>query len=122
MDTVIKLISTNPVQRPDGTWTGTPEGREVFAKVQSATRYEFLEAARAGLNPSYRFDIFAGEYHGENIVEYNGQTYSVYRTYQSDANAYVSAQLRERQELTADYIQLYVQREGGTIGVGDNGH
>lgn len=117
MDSVIKLISTNPVQQPDGTWKDKPSAREVLCRVQSVSRAEFFGAGRAGLNPAYRFDVFAAEYHGETVVEYNGETYAVYRTHQSDANTYVGQNLRARQELLADYIELYVQKEGGTIGI-----
>ena len=121
MDTVIKLIAENPAQRPDGTWTAEPAAREVFAKVQSVTRSEFFGAGRVGLNPAYRFVVFSGDYHGETVVEYNGQNYAVYRTHQSDSNTYITDGLRARQELMQDYIELYAQREGGVIGQSNDG-
>ena len=115
MDGVIKLISSNPTQRADGTWDSSPTARDVLCKVQSVSRKEFFANNREGLNPALRFDVFAAEYQGETLVEYNGARYSVYRTHQSDANTYVGANLRQRQELMMDYIELYVQREGGTV-------
>ena len=45
--------------------------------------------------------MFFGDYSGESVVEYNGGTYSVYRTY-----------LRK-----TDIIELYVERKGGTNGI-----
>lgn len=115
MDSVIKLILANPTQREDGTWTTEPTEREVLCKVQSVSRKEFFANNREGMNPALRFDVFAAEYNGETLVEYNGARYSVYRTHQSDANTYVGQNLRKRQELMMDYIELYVQREGGTV-------
>lgn len=47
------------------------------------------------------FLVFAGEYSGEALVEYDGKTYAIYRTYR---------------DLNSDYIELYAQREGGTNG------
>ena len=44
--------------------------------------------------------MFFGDYEGESIVEYNGETYSVYRKYQTNT----------------DTIELYVERKGGTNG------
>ena len=69
--------------------------------MDSVTRSEFYEAGRNGLNPEYRFTMFFGDYSGESVVEYNGDTYSVYRTY-----------LRK-----TDIIELYVERKGGTNGI-----
>ena len=46
--------------------------------------------------------MFFGDYNGEKLLSYNGQTYSVYRTYQGKN----------------DTIELYVERKGGTNGKG----
>jgi len=74
--------------------------RDVYCQVDSVTRSEFFEAGRAGLNPEYRFTMFAGDYHGEAVCEYYGKRYAIYRTYFA----------------RNDNIELYVQREGGTNG------
>jgi hypothetical protein len=50
------------------------------------------------LNPEFKFTMFFGDYSVESIVEYQGKTYAVYRTY-----------LRR-----TDIIELYVERKGGT--------
>ena len=52
------------------------------------------------MNPAYKMTMFSGDYDGESIVEYLGETFSVYRTYQSNT----------------DTIELYVERKGGTNG------
>ena len=72
----------------------------VYCQVSSIQQNEFHEAGRNGLNPSFRFTMFSGDYNDEEIVEYNGKTYSVYRTYLK----------------RSDQIELYVERKGGTNG------
>ena len=78
----------------------TPTKTEVFCECHSITRNEFFEAGRNGLNPQFEFTVFAGDYNGETVCEYNGLMYSIYRTYKTDG----------------DYIELYVERKGGTNG------
>lgn len=98
---VINLISMTRTQDEYGRWIETPTVKEVYCQVESVTRAEFFDAGRNGLNPEYRFTMFFGDYSGESVVEYNGNTYSVYRTY-----------LRK-----TDVIELYVERKGGTNGI-----
>lgn len=101
---VIKLISTERTQDSFGRWVMHPVEKEVMCQVDSVTRAEFFEAGRNGLNPEFRFTMFYGDYSGEEIVEYKGETYAVYRTY-----------LRR-----TDVIELYVERKGGTNGIQSN--
>jgi len=98
---VIKLIGTTKAQDDYGVWKETPTERQVMCQVDSITQSEFFEAGRNGLNPSFKFTMFFGDYNDETIVEYKGKTYSVYRTY-----------LRR-----TDQIELYVERKGGTNGI-----
>lgn len=74
--------------------------RNVFCNVSSVTASEFFEGGRSGLNPSYRMTMFAGDYEGEKILEYNCERYAIYRTYLKGT----------------DTIELYVERKGGTNG------
>lgn len=74
--------------------------REVFAQVDSVAASEFFEGGRNGLNPEYRFTLFAYDYNGERIVKYNGLFYAIYRTYFAKT----------------DIIELYAERKGGTNG------
>lgn len=78
---------------------GTPTKTQVFCKVESVTRNEFFSGGRNGLNPEYKFIVFAGDYNGETEIEYNGKGYGVYRTFIVPGS---------------DYIELYVERKGGT--------
>ncbi len=106
MDTIISLRSAatyeedaNGIRRPV-----KGEGREVFASVTSVSRSEFFQAGRAGFAPAFVFHVFAAEYDGESVIEYNDETYAVYRTY------------RKTDGDGSDYVELYAQREAGTDG------
>lgn len=83
MDSVCKLIKETELARDR---YGNPQTsrteREVFCQVHSVTRSEFYAAANAGLEPRFVIQLadFA-EYDGESIVEYEGELYSVIRTY-----------------------------------------
>ena len=97
---MIKLYTINRTKDEYGRWMeGNPTVKEVFARIKSISRSEFFDAGRKGLNPDLRFDIFAADYNGETMIEYNGKTYAVYRTYEN-----------------GDYMELYVERKGGTDG------
>lgn len=97
---VIKLISSTRQQDDYGVWQETLEERSVYCNVQSVSQSEFFEGGRNGLNPEYKFTVFFGDYDGETLVEYEGLTYAVYRTYQK----------------RNDTLELYVERKGGVNG------
>lgn len=101
MDTVIKLLETTKERDNRGVWRETLTPREVFAQIHSVTRSEFFEGGRNGLNPEFQFTVFQGDYNGESVCEYEGRTYAIYRTYIVPGR---------------DYIELYVERQGGTNG------
>ncbi len=105
MDDTIFLLATTYEKNKYGQDIPTNTKREVFCDRQSVSRNEFFNAGRNGLNPQYVFTVFKGEYQGEMTCEYNGLTYSIYRTYETDD----------------DYIELYVERKGGTNGEESNG-
>lgn len=94
----IYLISEIKVQDDEGVWRLSEESRrKAYAQITSVTASEFFEGGRNGLNPEYRFTLFFADYHGEEILEYNGKLYSVYRTFIA----------------RKDYIELYTERKGG---------
>lgn len=105
MDDVIRLVGELYTKNQYGVATASRSYTEVFCRVSSVTRSEFFEGGRNGLNPSFQFTIFAGDYNGESLIEYSGETYAVYRTYHVPGT---------------DYLELYVQREGGTNGKESN--
>lgn len=105
MDDVITLVMETPGQDDIGNTCPTLTEREVFCRLGSITRTEFYKAGQQGISPSYIFTIFKGDYDGEKLVKYRDKYYTVYRTYEKDA----------------DDMELYVQeKEGVTYGQADN--
>lgn len=101
MDDVMVLLTQTFVKDEYGVDQPTIERKDVFCQVHSVTRAEVFEGGRNGLNPAFQFTMFAGDYSGESVVEYQGRTFSIYRTYIVPGT---------------DYIELYVERKGGTNG------
>ena len=101
---VIQLIPTTS-QKDEYGIPRTVEGdpREVMCYVDSVTRSEFFDAGRNGLNPEFVFRMFFADYEGESILEYNGNRYGIYRTYNN----------------ASDEVELYAERKGGTNGNGN---
>lgn len=79
-----------------GNEVSTETQRQVFCEVNSITQTEFYAAANTELNPEYRFDVFFGDYNGEDVIEYQGNRYAIYRTYR-----------------TGDTLELYCERKIG---------
>lgn len=104
MNDVLKLYTTTYEKNKYGVSVPVYTAREVFCDVRSVTRAEFFEAGRNGLNPQFVFIVFKDDYEHETVCEYNGETYAIYRTYMTDG----------------DYIELYVERKGGTNGEESN--
>lgn len=61
----------------------TPEGepKEVFCKVKSAERSEFFMAAQSGMKASYKVEVFEYDYENEEIAEFRGERFFIYRTF-----------------------------------------
>lgn len=95
--TVIYLVGETYEQNDYGVLIPTTTKTQVYADVTSVTATEWFEGGRNGLNPEYRMRIFAPEYNGEKIIEYNGIQYTIYRTYMA----------------RNDILELYVQRKMG---------
>lgn len=101
---VITLLSTTKAQNAYGVWVETTTPRDVFCQVDSVTRAEFFAGGRNGLNPEFRMTMFAGDWNGERLLIYKGNSYSVYRTFQG----------------RNDTLELYVERKGGSNGKTDS--
>lgn len=97
---VCKLIAVTEAQDDYGVWRKTETKREVFCRVGPVSRQEFFEGGRIGLNPQFQITMFADDYEGEKVAEYNGKRFGIYRTYPSKT----------------DEIELYLERKGGTNG------
>lgn len=102
VDAVITLIKPASQQRDaEGVWRESGEqAREIYARMESVGRTEFFSGGQKGFNPQMRFTVFIGEYQGEDLCEYNGERYAIYRTYHVPGT---------------DDLELYVQREVGAI-------
>lgn len=79
-----------------GREVATETNKQVYCEVHSISQTEFYAASNTELNPEYGFNVFFGDYDGEDICEYNGQRYAIYRTYRS-----------------GDIIELYAERKVG---------
>ena len=101
MDDVLILLAVTSAQNEYGVFVETVKETKVFCQVESVTQSEFFGGGRNGLNPAFRFLVFTGDYRGEPMCEYNGQTYTIYRTYHVPGT---------------DQTELYVERRGGTNG------
>lgn len=96
---MIYLISEDFAPNSMGVLEPTETRRKVYAQHQSVTADEWFDGGRNGLNPDMRFLMFRPEYRGEQIIEFRGQRYAVYRTY----------------ETRNDIIELYVERKQGDV-------
>lgn len=109
MDGVIKLVKLTTTTDELGYPVETPTERETFCRVLSVSRSEFFQAGKAGLTPEHVFSVNAAEYEGEKELEYLGERYRIYRTYQPEGS---------------DYIELYTEYRSGITDheeEGDNG-
>lgn len=96
MADVLYLISQTISVDDYGNEVKTETERQVMCEVYSITQTEFYAAANTELNPEYRFDVFFGDYNGEDVIEYQGNRYAIYRTYR-----------------TGDTLELYCERKIG---------
>lgn len=55
---------------------------QVFARSKSVSYNEFYQAEANGFKAEIIFELYAFEYNGEEIIEYNGIDYEVLRTFQ----------------------------------------
>lgn len=102
MDDYIYFLSEKEEQDAAGVFHSVTARRGSFCKISSVSRSEFYNAGRSGLNPDYEATVFAMDYQGEKLAEFNGMTYSIYRTYRVPGT---------------DYMELYMERRGGSNGL-----
>lgn len=100
IDTTIRLIAPETrAQDARGVWYTTGEQiTEIMARAGSVSRGEFFAAGQAGFRPEHTFTVFHGDYRGEELCEYDGERYAIYRTYHVPGT---------------DDLELYVRREEG---------
>lgn len=86
MADILLLIAQAITVDEYGREVATETERQVYCEVYSISQTEFYAASNTELNPEYRFNVFFGDYHGEDVCVYNGQRYAIYRTYRSGDN------------------------------------
>lgn len=101
VDDVLVLIAQTQEQDAAGVIHEATERREILCQVGSITRSEFYNAGRSGLNPEFELTVFGADYEGEEVAEFRGKPYAIYRAYAVPGT---------------DYIELYLSRKGGTNG------
>lgn len=95
----IKLISEADARGTFGERIPNAETyKEVYAEIRPVTREEWASAGKNNIKAEMRIDVYAFEYSGEVVIEYNGIKYAVYRTY-------------ERRD--DDIIELYCELQEG---------
>lgn len=104
IDNVLTLFHNSKYQDKYGAWQTESIPREVFCQVSSVSQTEFFSGGRNGLNPSYKFTVFLGDYEDEVLCKYEGKGYAIYRTHIVPGT---------------DYIELYAERQGGANGKSD---
>lgn len=94
---IIILIDNTYTYDDIGQEIASETEREVFCDMSSISRAEWYDAGQNSMKPEYKVTMFDPDYNGEEIAEYNGKRYVIYRTY------------RGKNET----IELYLQRETG---------
>lgn len=103
MDGTAVLINVEYETNSIGDHIKVENRREVFVTKKSISRTEWAAAGQRGMNPQMELEMSAIDYEGEEIAEYEGVRYAIYRTYQPE---------------DSDRIELYLQKETGVT----NGH
>lgn len=80
---VIKLIAVCVEPDEIGQQIEVETGREIFCSISSISAAEFFDAGRSGLKAALRATVFEPEYEGEEIAEYRGVRYAIYRTFRA---------------------------------------
>lgn len=94
---VITLIGEAFTENEYGVQIPVETRHDVYCNVTSVSLSEWSEGGRLGLNPEFRMTMFAPDYQGEKVLEFNGVRYAIYRTYYG----------------RNDTLDLYVERRSG---------
>ena len=92
MEGVANLIAEAIHENEYAQQIGDPERREIFVSVESISRNEFFDAGRNGINPELKFITPSINYNCEGLIEYEGDVFTIYRTYEQGENVEIYAQ------------------------------
>lgn len=85
--TKIKLITRTKTGRDAmGQTQYTETSRDVYAAMLSITRNEYFTAGQIGITPECGFVISSFDYKNEQLLEYAGRKYRIYRVYPASLN------------------------------------
>ena len=93
----IKLIKQTFTTDDIGQLIASESSNTLIAEVKNASQSEYMQGRQDGISPAFVFHVSIFGYDDETILEYKGERFSIYRTYQADEN----------------YIELYAEREVG---------
>lgn len=80
----IKLVKTAQIPTDTGHPSQSKENsRIVWANKKQAGANEFYKAASAGIKLTAVFQVHTEDYSGEMMIEHEGKTYNVERSYQT---------------------------------------
>lgn len=83
LDDVCTLIQKNYQRNQIGVLDAVDiSGYPCFCSRLNITSNEFYKAGQLGLKPKMLLLVHADEYDGQNLVEYDGECYSIYKTFQ----------------------------------------
>lgn len=95
----VMTLITETVTRDDlGIEKVTETRRDVLCEVSSITASEMAAYGQKGLKPEKQLKTFRGNYEGEELVEYQGVKYRVYRTYEDGMKVELYLTLRKGSE------------------------
>lgn len=94
---IITLLSETTTYNANRQPIVTTSRKNVYAQMRSITRAEWFEAGRNGLKPDICFITNCFDYDGEELIEFNGIRYGVYRTFFG----------------RNDSVELYCEKKGG---------
>lgn len=82
---VVELIEfKNEIDEYGNDIGAQPKITKVYCQKQSISRQEYYQAAQVDMNPSITVIIHPYEYSNQKYVRFDGLTYKINRTYQTD--------------------------------------
>ena len=86
-DISFDLISTTTTKDAAGqSIPGEPKISSCIGTLDSVYQNEFYQADQAGIRPQGVIKMNIAEYGGQKILSVDGQKYTIYRTYERDAD------------------------------------
>jgi len=96
MNDVCYLIGTTLTEDELGQQVPSETRRMVYCRVDSIGSVEWFQGQSVNLRPQHKLTVFFGDYDNEETVEFRGERYGVYRTYQKN-----------------DSLELYIEKRKG---------